>query len=77
MIKCGQAVRLSTAAIVRSSKRSSPKTAKKRKMEGLRIAVEGCCHGELDKIYSTLQLLEEREGKKIDLLICCGDFQVP
>ncbi|GLC41533.1 hypothetical protein PLESTB_001000700 [Pleodorina starrii] len=39
------------------------------------IAVEGCCHGELDKIYATLQLLEQREGKKIDLLICCGDFQ--
>ncbi|GLI69873.1 hypothetical protein VaNZ11_014590 [Volvox africanus] len=41
----------------------------------LTIAIEGCCHGELDKIYATLQLLEKREGKKIDLLICCGDFQ--
>ncbi|EFJ51350.1 hypothetical protein VOLCADRAFT_73407, partial [Volvox carteri f. nagariensis] len=41
----------------------------------LTIAIEGCCHGELDKIYATLQLLEQREGKKIDLLICCGDFQ--
>jgi lariat debranching enzyme len=40
------------------------------------IAVEGCCHGELDTIYSTLQHLEQKEGKKIDLLICCGDFQV-
>ncbi|PNW87402.1 hypothetical protein CHLRE_02g146950v5 [Chlamydomonas reinhardtii] len=39
------------------------------------IAIEGCGHGELDKIYATLQLLEQREGKKIDLLICCGDFQ--
>ncbi|KXZ49477.1 hypothetical protein GPECTOR_21g703 [Gonium pectorale] len=39
------------------------------------IAVEGCGHGELDKIYATLQHLEQREGKKIDLLICCGDFQ--
>ncbi|KAK9802843.1 hypothetical protein WJX73_005943 [Symbiochloris irregularis] len=42
---------------------------------GLRIAVEGCCHGELDNIYSTMQLLEKRQGTKIDLLICCGDFQ--
>jgi hypothetical protein len=37
--------------------------------------VEGCCHGELDKIYETLQHLEKSQGKKIDLLICCGDFQ--
>ena len=42
----------------------------------LQIAVEGCCHGELDAIYSTLQRLERREQRKIDLLICCGDFQV-
>lgn len=40
------------------------------------IAVEGCGHGELDRIYETMQALERREGKKIDLLICCGDFQV-
>ena len=40
------------------------------------IAVEGCGHGELDKIYETMQYLERKEGKKIDLLICCGDFQV-
>jgi hypothetical protein len=37
--------------------------------------VEGCCHGELDDIYATLQHLEKVEDKKIDLLICCGDFQ--
>ncbi|KAK9868315.1 hypothetical protein WJX84_007760 [Apatococcus fuscideae] len=41
----------------------------------MRIAVEGCCHGELDKIYETLQHLETREQTQIDLLICCGDFQ--
>ena len=40
------------------------------------IAVEGCGHGELDHIYETMQYLERKEGKKIDLLICCGDFQV-
>ncbi|GIL81793.1 hypothetical protein Vretimale_1395 [Volvox reticuliferus] len=49
-------------------------TGRSRKMK-LTIAIEGCCHGELDKIYATLQLLEKREGKKIDLLLCCGDFQ--
>ena len=39
------------------------------------VAVEGCCHGELDKIYTSMQRLEKKEGIKIDLLICCGDFQ--
>lgn len=39
------------------------------------IAVEGCCHGELDKIYATLLDLQAREGRTVDLLICCGDFQ--
>jgi hypothetical protein len=33
-------------------------------------------HGELDKVYDTMRRLEEAEGVKIDLLICCGDFQV-
>lgn len=32
-------------------------------------------HGELDKVYDTLRQLEEAEGVKIDLLLCCGDFQ--
>lgn len=32
-------------------------------------------HGELDIVYATLQDLERRENVKIDLLICCGDFQ--
>ena len=40
------------------------------------VAVEGCCHGELDKIYDTMKHLERQSGKTIDLLICCGDFQV-
>lgn len=33
-------------------------------------------HGELDNVYSTIKYLEEVENTKIDLLICCGDFQV-
>lgn len=40
------------------------------------IAVEGCGHGELDRIYETMAHLERVDGKPIDLLICCGDFQV-
>jgi hypothetical protein len=39
------------------------------------IAVEGCCHGELDRIYERLADHEKNTGRKIDLLICCGDFQ--
>lgn len=42
----------------------------------IQVAIEGCCHGELDNIYATLAHLEKVEGKKVDLLICCGDFQV-
>ncbi|XP_011873045.1 PREDICTED: lariat debranching enzyme-like [Vollenhovia emeryi] len=41
----------------------------------MRIAVEGCAHGELDIIYETIQEVEKIDGRKIDLLICCGDFQ--
>jgi lariat debranching enzyme len=37
----------------------------------MRIAVEGCCHGELDKIYAAI--LERAPG--VDLLLICGDFQ--
>ena len=39
------------------------------------IAVEGCCHGELNKIYETLQYIEAKEKIEIGLLLCCGDFQ--
>ncbi|WVZ60346.1 hypothetical protein U9M48_010386 [Paspalum notatum var. saurae] len=41
----------------------------------MKIAVEGCMHGELDQVYDTMRRLEEAEGIKIDLLLCCGDFQ--
>ncbi|CAI5760619.1 unnamed protein product [Candida verbasci] len=35
----------------------------------VKIAIEGCCHGSLNQIYSHLN------SKKIDLLLICGDFQ--
>ena len=41
----------------------------------MRIAVQGCCHGELDTLYASISLLQEKHGS-IDLLIICGDFQV-
>lgn len=41
----------------------------------MRVAVEGCAHGELEIIYDAILRLQEIEGKKIDILICCGDFQ--
>ncbi|CAB3251738.1 unnamed protein product [Arctia plantaginis] len=41
----------------------------------MKIAVEGCAHGELEKIYDCIQTIQDRENIKIDLLICCGDFQ--
>lgn len=41
----------------------------------MRIAVEGCAHGELETIYSIIQAREKQDGKKVDLLLCCGDFQ--
>ena len=39
------------------------------------VAVQGCCHGELDQIYATILKAEEKTGNKVDLLIICGDFQ--
>ncbi|XP_054818205.1 lariat debranching enzyme [Prosopis cineraria] len=41
----------------------------------MKIAVEGCMHGDLDNVYKTIQHLEKIHNTKIDLLICCGDFQ--
>lgn len=41
----------------------------------MKIAVVGCSHGELDKIYGQAQRIENERNIKIDLLICCGDFQ--
>lgn len=40
------------------------------------LAIAGCSHGEMDKIYGTLANLERNHNFKFDLLICCGDFQV-
>jgi lariat debranching enzyme len=41
----------------------------------MKIAVVGCAHGELEKIYEAVLYLEKKDGITVDLLICCGDFQ--
>ncbi|KAJ3045687.1 lariat debranching enzyme [Rhizophlyctis rosea] len=41
----------------------------------MRIAVEGCCHGELDRIYAALKRIERDQQITVDLLLVCGDFQ--
>ena len=42
----------------------------------MKIAIEGCLHGELQKVYETIKEIEDKEHYKVDLLLCCGDFQV-
>ncbi|XP_002008121.2 lariat debranching enzyme [Drosophila mojavensis] len=41
----------------------------------MKIAIEGCAHGELERIYETIEGIEKEQNIKIDLLLCCGDFQ--
>ncbi|KJA21674.1 hypothetical protein HYPSUDRAFT_216219 [Hypholoma sublateritium FD-334 SS-4] len=41
----------------------------------MKIAVEGCCHGQLDAIYTHIQQLETKNAYKVDALLICGDFQ--
>ncbi|XP_052845098.1 LOW QUALITY PROTEIN: lariat debranching enzyme [Drosophila gunungcola] len=41
----------------------------------MKVAIEGCAHGELERIYETIAGIEKESGTKIDLLLCCGDFQ--
>ena len=38
-------------------------------MRKLRVAVQGCCHGELDLVYESIA------DANVDLLLICGDFQ--
>ena len=33
----------------------------------MKIAVEGCCHGELDKIYETIAHLEKEQNIKVSV----------
>ena len=55
-----------------SDQPTASSTPKSKRRTHLRIAIQGCCHGSLDRIYATLLA---RDGPPIDLLLCCGDFQ--
>ena len=39
------------------------------------FSVEGCCHGDLDRIYDVLASIEDTKKIRAEFLICCGDFQ--
>lgn len=39
------------------------------------VAVQGCCHGELDTIYDTILQRQRQMGVRVDLLVICGDFE--
>eukprot|EP00742_Colponemidia_sp_Colp-10_P005924 GILJ01006335.1.p1 GENE.GILJ01006335.1~~GILJ01006335.1.p1 ORF type:complete len:450 (-),score=58.43 GILJ01006335.1:16-1338(-) len=42
----------------------------------MKIAIEGCGHGELDHIYETVKYIGQVDpANAVDLLICCGDFE--
>ena len=42
---------------------------------GVRVAIVGCGHGELDRMYECIEQMQRTTGRSIDLLLCCGDFQ--
>lgn len=41
----------------------------------VKVAVSGCVHGEIDKLYECLEEVERSKGVKADVLLCTGDFQ--
>ncbi|KAH9361296.1 hypothetical protein HPB48_006858 [Haemaphysalis longicornis] len=45
----------------------------------MKVAVEGCAHGELDKIYETISELEKQYQFKVSIRghVCRGHFEVP
>lgn len=42
----------------------------------MKICIEGCAHGDLDRIYGEIENYEHQTGQKVDLLICCGNFLI-
>ena len=48
----------------------------KKEERTLNVAIVGCSHGELDTIYESIAQRERELRLKVDLLLCCGDFQV-
>lgn len=64
-----------TEQIAAYFKNITQKEVNEYKLGRMKVAVEGCAHGELEKIYDTIAFIEEQENMKVDLLLCCGDFQ--
>ena len=45
------------------------------KEETLNVIVTGCIHGSMDKMYKDIQQYSSSKNKKIDLILCTGDFE--
>ena len=43
--------------------------------ETLNIITTGCVHGNLDKMYNDIEEYSKKNKKKIDLVLCTGDFE--
>lgn len=41
----------------------------------MKLAVAGCVHGSVERMYEVLETMENEQNCKADLLLCCGDFQ--
>ncbi|CAE6449313.1 unnamed protein product [Rhizoctonia solani] len=41
----------------------------------MKVAVAGCCHGQLDATYNQINDMEKQNNYKVDLLLINGDFQ--
>ncbi|OCH87269.1 hypothetical protein OBBRIDRAFT_820718 [Obba rivulosa] len=66
--------------VLKKKKARSAKVAKKKPLEPsgkrrMRIAIEGCSHGELDMIYEKVLEEQRKSNQRIDMLLICGDFQ--
>ena len=43
--------------------------------ETLNIIITGCIHGSLDKMYKDIKEYSSTSNKKIDMILCTGDFE--
>eukprot|EP00941_MAST-03F_sp_MAST-3F-sp1_P001655 g1655.t1 len=41
----------------------------------LTVAFNGCCHGSLTSLYSSVLSSVNEYGRTVDVVVCCGDFQ--
>ncbi|THH05145.1 hypothetical protein EW145_g5011 [Phellinidium pouzarii] len=62
-------------ALTGNARAGQIQSAREAGMDEVIVAVQGCCHGELDAIYNQIAQLEGRNNYKVDCLLICGDFQ--